>query len=152
MYSLYTFYRSKEWRRLLDILKNERLNDQGEIICSYCGKPIVRAYDIIGHHKHELTEENVNDFNISLNPDNVELVHHRCHNYWRSACVPEQIYAWWYGTLSVESVFSHAGKCSHCLSVLFTARNFSRNNLAGVNTDPVRLRFSGYTPFGGVSY
>ena len=28
----------------------------------------------------ELTEENVNDANISLNPDNVVLVHHRCHN------------------------------------------------------------------------
>lgn len=81
MYSLFTFYRSKEWRRLLDILKNERINENGEIICAYCGKPIVRAYDIIGHHKHELTEENVNDFNISLNPDNVDLVHHRCHNY-----------------------------------------------------------------------
>lgn len=76
----FSFYRSKEWRKLLDNLKNERLNDDGQIICEYCGKPIVRAYDSIGHHKIELTEENVNDYDISLNPQNIQLVHHACHN------------------------------------------------------------------------
>lgn len=81
MYDLSTFYRCKEWRRLLESLKLERVNDEGQVICEYCGKPIVRAYDIIGHHKVELTEDNVNDVTISLNPDNVELVHHKCHNY-----------------------------------------------------------------------
>lgn len=81
MYDLFSFYRSREWRRLLDLVKNERLDAEGQIICEYCGKPITRAYDIIGHHKNELTEENVNDFNISLNPDNIMLVHHRCHNF-----------------------------------------------------------------------
>ena len=59
----------------------ERLDENGEIICGYCGKPITRAYDIVGHHITELTEENVNDFNISLNPTNVMFVHHRCHNH-----------------------------------------------------------------------
>lgn len=81
MYDLFSFYRSKEWRSLLDVLKLDRVDEQGQVICAYCGKPITRAYDIIGHHKNELTEENVNDFEISLNPDNVELVHHKCHNY-----------------------------------------------------------------------
>lgn len=81
MYDLFSFYRSDEWRRLLKQLRLERLNDQGEIICDYCGKPITRAYDLIGHHVEELTEENVNDFNISLNPNNIQFVHHRCHNY-----------------------------------------------------------------------
>lgn len=65
----------------MSTLKIERANEDGEIICDYCGKPITRAYDIIGHHKTELTDENCNDYNISLNPDNVALVHHRCHNY-----------------------------------------------------------------------
>jgi hypothetical protein len=32
------------------------------------------------HHKVELTPENVSDANISLNPDNVLVVHHDCHN------------------------------------------------------------------------
>lgn len=76
----FTFYRSTEWARLLSVLKQERVNDEGDLICDYCGRPMVRAYDIIGHHKHELTEENVLDFNISLNPDNISLVHHKCHN------------------------------------------------------------------------
>lgn len=78
--SLYNFYRSKEWERLLIVLKNERIDNAGNIICEHCGKPIVRAYDCIGHHKLELTEENYTDANISLNPDNIALVHHRCHN------------------------------------------------------------------------
>ena len=78
--SLYNFYRSKEWENLLKILRNERIDSEGNIICAHCGKPIVRAYDCIGHHKIELTEENYTDYNISLNPDNIALVHHKCHN------------------------------------------------------------------------
>ena len=76
-----TFYRSKQWQELLKRLKQERLDANGQIICEYCGKPIVKAYDIIGHHKIELDEENVNNYDISLNPDNIALVHHRCHNF-----------------------------------------------------------------------
>lgn len=81
MYTLESFYRSKAWQKLLAQLKMERVNEEGQIICDYCGKPIVRAYDIIGHHKEELTEANVNDFNISLNPANISFVHHKCHNF-----------------------------------------------------------------------
>ena len=81
MYDLNSFYHGKEWRKLLEGLKLERLNEDGQLICEYCGKPIVRAYDAIGHHKVELTEENVNVFEISLNPENVAFLHHRCHNY-----------------------------------------------------------------------
>lgn len=79
-YTLENFYKSKQWQKLLQFIKSERLNEQGEIICEHCGKPIVRAYDCIGHHKEELTEENVNDAAVSLNPGNIALVHHRCHN------------------------------------------------------------------------
>lgn len=81
MFNLFSFYRSQEWRRLLEQLKIERLTDDGEIICERCGRPITRAYDIIGHHKIELTEQNVNDLSISLNPENIAFLHHRCHNY-----------------------------------------------------------------------
>ncbi len=80
MWTLFTFYRSKEWKELLKTLKMERVNREGYIICEHCGKPILKAYDCIGHHKEELTEENVNDVSISLNPNNIALVHHRCHN------------------------------------------------------------------------
>lgn len=81
MFSRFTFYRSKEWHQLLQQIKEDRTNSDGHILCEYCNKPILKQYDMIGHHKQELTEENVNDFNISLNPDNIALVHHRCHNY-----------------------------------------------------------------------
>ena len=75
------FYQSKEWRGLIEQIKLERLNEDGQVVCEYCGKPITRSFDIIGHHKTELTDENAHDFSVSLNPDNVALVHHRCHNY-----------------------------------------------------------------------
>lgn len=80
MYTLSNFYTSKEWCLLMLHIKHDRLNDEGMLICEHCGKPIVRSYDCIGHHIQELTEENVNDANVSLNPKNVMLVHHRCHN------------------------------------------------------------------------
>lgn len=78
--SLYNFYRSREWENLLKVIKLQRTDSQGNIICEHCGKPIVRSYDCIGHHITELTEENYTDYNISLNPVNIKLVHHKCHN------------------------------------------------------------------------
>ena len=64
----------------MKIIKIERLDVAGNLICEYCGRPMVRAYDVIGHHIKELTEENVNDYSISLNPENIQLLHHACHN------------------------------------------------------------------------
>lgn len=78
--SLEEFYKSKQWEKFMAALKQERVNDKGFIICAHCGEPIIKKYDCIGHHIEELTLENVNDYSISLNPDNVELIHFRCHN------------------------------------------------------------------------
>lgn len=78
--SLYNFYRSKEWTNLLRLLRSERIDAQGNVICAYCGRPIVKAYDCIGHHTIHLTESNYTDYTISLNPDLIQLVHHKCHN------------------------------------------------------------------------
>lgn len=72
-------YHSAKWKKLLDVLRNERAVD-GVLYCEHCGLPIVRKYDCIGHHKIELTEENAADANVSLNPDNIELIHFKCHN------------------------------------------------------------------------
>ncbi|MED4061693.1 HNH endonuclease signature motif containing protein [Priestia megaterium] len=80
MFTLSNFYKSKQWTDLLEVLKLERADQNGDVICEYCGKPIIKKYDCIGHHKIALTEANVNDVNISLNPDNIMLVHFRCHN------------------------------------------------------------------------
>lgn len=74
------FYTSKPWRDLITVLKLERRNEYGELICEFCGKPIVKAYDCIGHHTVPLNELNYTDANISLNKDLIQFVHHRCHN------------------------------------------------------------------------
>lgn len=74
------FYRSKEWESFRLVVINERLVN-GVNVCEYCGKPIVKPYDLILHHyKTYLTEENYRDATISLNPDNIQLIHHKCHN------------------------------------------------------------------------
>lgn len=78
--TLSAFYKSDKWERLVEQLRLERVNNKGELICEHCGRPITNKYDCIGHHKIELTDENVNDYSVSLNPDNVMLIHHRCHN------------------------------------------------------------------------
>lgn len=80
MQTLDTFYQSKDWIKLTRIIRAERVNEAGDLICARCGKPIVRAYDAICHHKIFLTPDNVNDAAVALNPENIEVVHHVCHN------------------------------------------------------------------------
>lgn len=80
MYRLETFYQSKDWINLMTIIKNNRMHDDDLIYCEHCGKPIVKKYDCIGHHTIPLTEDNVNNVEISLNEKLIQLVHHRCHN------------------------------------------------------------------------
>lgn len=69
------FYKSKEWLCCRDDILISR-----PPICWHCGQGFKADEVIICHHKTELTLGNVNDYNISLNPDNVELIHHECHN------------------------------------------------------------------------
>lgn len=78
--NLFEFYRSKEWEDFRKVVIAERIRDDGFIYDEYTNKPIVKAYDIILHHKIELTEENVHDYNVSLNPENIMIVSHKSHN------------------------------------------------------------------------
>lgn len=78
--NLFTFYRSSEWEQLRNVLRLERVDSNGDTICEHCHKPITKVYDCIAHHKNPLTEQNVFDADIALNPDNIALVHHACHN------------------------------------------------------------------------
>lgn len=77
---LKSFYRSNEWESFRARVISERTNADGFIICEECGKPIVKSYDLIAHHKIELDETNVRDCMVSLNPDNIALIHFKCHN------------------------------------------------------------------------
>lgn len=107
MVTLDTFYQSKPWVKLMQTIKLNRVDDNGDNICEYCGKPIVAKYDCIGHHIEPLNERNVRDAMISLNPDNVMLVHHKCHNIIHEKFVykPKQIYIVYGAPLSGKSTW-----------------------------------------------
>lgn len=72
------FYRQQRWRELRKFLMQER-SKNGLLYCEHCGKPILKDYDAILHHKIELSPQNVND-DIAYNPNNLMFVHTRCHN------------------------------------------------------------------------
>ena len=78
---LFSFYRSREWEKFRQMVIAERVHDDGFVYDEVTEQPITKAYDIILHHKIELTEENVNDYDISLNPQNIMIVSHKTHNY-----------------------------------------------------------------------
>jgi len=75
------FYQSQLWRDFRKSLIAERTNKvDGVLYSEYSGKAIANGYDIVLHHKIPLTLQNVNDFSISLNPDNIMIVTHTEHN------------------------------------------------------------------------
>lgn len=101
------FYRSDEWETLRGILMLQRVDEKGQIICAHCGDPIVKKYDCIGHHIIELTETNYRDASISLNPDNIALVHHKCHNeiHDKAGYKQPKVYIVWGSPLSGKSTY-----------------------------------------------
>lgn len=81
MFTQKSFYRSREWESFrLTVIDQKTNKNDGLVYCDHCGKPILKAYDLIVHHKIELNDVNVNDYNVSLNPEYCECVHFKCHN------------------------------------------------------------------------
>lgn len=79
--SLSEFYNSDIWRKFRAGLIEERRNkEDGILYCEYSRKPLLNSFDIVAHHKTPLTMQNVNDFSISLNPENIMLVSQQAHN------------------------------------------------------------------------
>ena len=64
-----SFYNSKEWKAVREycIIRDHHA-------CVYCGRPVEEV-----HHKIWLTPNNIDDINISLNPDNLISLCHDCH-------------------------------------------------------------------------
>lgn len=75
MDKIHQFYCTKAWRDLSYVLK---VAVKGK--CSRCNEILEDFSQLIGHHKTELTEENVDDPNISLNPELIEIICFDCHN------------------------------------------------------------------------
>ncbi|MDR3363907.1 MAG: HNH endonuclease [Clostridiales Family XIII bacterium] len=69
------FYESQVWRDT----KTRVMLERG-MVCEHCGKLILSRHDSVLHHKTELTELNIDDFAVSLAPENLMLVHFKCHN------------------------------------------------------------------------
>lgn len=72
---LHQFYCSKAWRDLSYALK---IASGGK--CARCGEVLVDMSLLIGHHKILLTEDNINNSDVSLNPIGIEIICLNCHN------------------------------------------------------------------------
>jgi hypothetical protein len=73
---LQTFYASDAWRNFRIVIINER-----GPTCEHCNRRIACSEDItLHHHPIELTPDNYMDTTISLNPENILVVCHACHN------------------------------------------------------------------------
>ncbi len=68
-------YDSDKWQNLRMLLIIERGRK-----CERCGRRVMKSKELQAHHKIELTEKNVTDYNISMNPANIELICLACHN------------------------------------------------------------------------
>lgn len=65
-----SFYNSKAWQKIRQAYIESKYG-----ICERCGQPNSKQV----HHKIYLNETNINDPEISLNPDNFELLCEVCH-------------------------------------------------------------------------
>lgn len=82
------FYNGQDWANCKAQVTQERLKN-GALYCEHCGEVIFKSFNpneknnkgaIVYHHKTYLTNENVNDASISINPDNIAVLHWNCHN------------------------------------------------------------------------
>lgn len=83
------FYKGQDWANCKAQVTAERVKADGCLYCELCGKAIVKNFNpnernnkgaIVYHHKTYLTNQNVNDATISINPNNIMILHWQCHN------------------------------------------------------------------------
>lgn len=86
--TLTQFYNGQDWAYCKAQVTQERLKG-GALYCEHCGKVILKSFNpnannnkgaIVYHHKVYLTPNNVNDASISINPENIAVLHWQCHN------------------------------------------------------------------------
>ena len=76
MQTMDTFYKSREWEQLLRIIKQERTDADGQIICAYCGKPIViSGMSALSDMNPMMVNKYANTYRKALadNPDDIKL-------------------------------------------------------------------------------
>lgn len=108
--TIHDLYVSSDFKKLRSLLMHERVSvNDGILYCEYCHKPIVQSYDCIAHHKTEVTMGNLNDMAITLNPDNIMLVHHACHNeiHRRFGRIIRKVYMVWGAPRAGKTSYVH---------------------------------------------
>lgn len=94
--SLAQFYTSDLWKDFRRRMIAENMAKHGgRLIDEYNGEEILKAFDAVAHHKKPLTMQNVNDYSISLNPENIMIVSHKSHNEIHSRfgyCAQRKVY------------------------------------------------------------
>lgn len=82
------FYNGIDWANCKVQVTQERLKG-GALYCEHCGKIILKSFNpnaknnknaVVYHHIKYLTNDNVNDASISINPSNIMVLHWQCHN------------------------------------------------------------------------
>lgn len=71
---IHAFYCRKDY---LDLAQACKIKSGG--VCAKCGG-VFDISELRPHHKVELTLDNIDDVNVTLNPDNIEVLCHACHN------------------------------------------------------------------------
>lgn len=110
--SLAQFYNSDLWKDFRSMVIIERTKG-GVLLDEFSGEVITNAYDIVVHHIKPLTLANVNDYSISLNPDNVMIVTHKSHNniHKRFGYIAERkVYMVWGAPCSGKTTFVNSIK------------------------------------------
>ena len=118
--TLHSFYTSKDWRTFRQAVIAERIAPDGLLYDEHSGHPLLHDYDIILHHKEPLTLQNVNNYDISLNPRNIMIVSIKSHNeihsrfsgYWQ-----RKVYFVWGAPCSGKNTFVMANKGANDLVV-----------------------------------
>lgn len=86
--TLTQFYNGEDWANCKAQVTQERLKG-GALYCEHCGKIILKSFNpnqknnkgaVVYHHKIYLTNQNVNDASIAINPANIAVLHWQCHN------------------------------------------------------------------------
>lgn len=86
--TLTQFYNGQDWANCKAQVTQERLKG-GALYCEHCGKVILKSFNpnaknnkgaVVYHHKIYLTNQNLNDASIAINPQNIAVLHWQCHN------------------------------------------------------------------------
>jgi HNH endonuclease len=67
------FYESKKWQKVRDAIRK-----RDKMTCRSCGQPIIGRS--IVDHIERLTLDNMYDWDIAYNPENLQLLCIQCHN------------------------------------------------------------------------